>query len=176
LVERSELEWAIFRLAATLPLAIQLDPGMFDVPLWNRMEFVHTRDVGVAIAKGVTSNEIWGRTLLIGGGSRCQYTYREIVEAILEGMGVGMLPDEAFGSTPFPTDWIDSAESQRLLGYQERDLEDYVADMTDLLGFRRRLIRWFRPLVRSWLLLKSPYYWRSKIRRLRGAPAASSVR
>ncbi|MCK4448976.1 MAG: NAD(P)-dependent oxidoreductase, partial [Anaerolineae bacterium] len=49
MVKSSGLEWAILRLSATLPLAIQLDPGMFDVPLDNRMEYVHTRDVGLAL-------------------------------------------------------------------------------------------------------------------------------
>jgi nucleoside-diphosphate-sugar epimerase len=175
MIELSKLEWAIFRLAATLPLTIQLDPGMFDVPLWNRMEFVHTRDVGVAIANGVTSNEIWGKTLLIGGGPRCQYTYREIVQGILEAMGVGMLPEEAFGSTPFPTDWLDSAKSQRLLRYQQRDLGDYIAEMVERARFRRRLIRWFRPLVRCWLLMKSPSYRRSKLAWPKRAPARTSV-
>lgn len=67
MLKRSGLEWSIFRLAATLPLALRLDPGMFDVPLDNRMEFVHTRDVGEAVAKGVSNGKIWGRTLLIGG-------------------------------------------------------------------------------------------------------------
>ena len=69
-----------------------------------------------------------------------------------------MLPREAFGSTPFPTDWVDTAESQRLLRYQRRDLGDYIQEMSALLGFRRRLIRLFRPLVRLWLLRKSPYF------------------
>lgn len=174
MIELCESECAIFRLAATLPLAIQLDPGMFDVPLSNRMEFVHTRDVGTAIANAVVSDEIWGKTLLIGGGSRCQYIYREIVEGILDAMGVGMLPEEAFGSTPFPTDWVDSTESQRLLDYQERDLEDYIAEMVDLLGFKRRLIRCSRPLVRCWLLMKSPYYRRAKLMRPKRAPARIS--
>jgi len=31
MVKASQLEWTILRLAATLPLAIKLDPGMFDV-------------------------------------------------------------------------------------------------------------------------------------------------
>ena len=115
MVRASGLDWVIFRLAATLPLAIQLDPGMFDVPLENRMEFVYTRDVGLAIANGVGSEDVWGRVLLIGGGARCQYTYREIVRRILEAMGVGMLPEQAFGSVPFCTDWLDTSESHRLL-------------------------------------------------------------
>jgi nucleoside-diphosphate-sugar epimerase len=158
MIKLSGLEWSILRLAATLPLAIKLDPGMFDVPLCNRMEFVHTRDVAVAIANGVTSERIWGKTLLIGGGPRCRYTYREIVQAVLEAMGVGMLPERAFGSVPFPTDWVDSAESQRLLRYQQRDLKDYVAEMVELAGFKTRLIRFFRPAVRFGLLMRSPIY------------------
>jgi UDP-glucose 4-epimerase len=175
MVKASGLDWAILRLSATLPLAIRLDPGMFDVPLDNRMEFTHTRDVGVAIANGVSSEEIWGKILLIGGGPRCQYTYREIVGCILEAMGVGMLPEEAFGSTPFCTDWVDTAESQRLLGYQRRDLRDYVREMVPLLGFRRHLVRLFRPIVRRWLLRKSPYLGRSRLRSLKRVPAARLV-
>ena len=167
MVRASGLDWTIFRLAATLPLAIQLDPGMFDVPLENRMEFVYTRDVGSAIANGVSSEDVWGKILLIGGGPRCQYTYREIVGRILEAMGVGMLPEEAFGSTPFCTDWLDTTESQALLDYQRCDLEDYVQEMVALLGTRRHLIRVFRPIVRRWLLRKSPYFRDS------GSPRAS---
>jgi nucleoside-diphosphate-sugar epimerase len=157
MVRASGLTYAILRLSATLPLAIQLDPGMFDVPLENRMEFVHTRDVGLAMANALASEEVWGQTLLIGGGPRCQLYYREIVGRILEAMGVGMLPEEAFGQVPFCTDWVDSTQSQRLLDYQRHDFEDYVREMVELLGYRRHLIRLLRPFVRAWLLRKSPY-------------------
>jgi nucleoside-diphosphate-sugar epimerase len=161
MVKASGLEWAILRLSAVLPLAIQLDPAMFDVPLNNRMEFVHTRDVGVAFANAVTCEEVWGKVLLIGGGPRCQLYYRDIVRGILEAMGIGMLPEEAFTTVPFPTDWVDSTESQRLLQYQQHDFDDYVREMVALLGFRRHLIRWFRPFVRHALLQRSPY-WRAR--------------
>jgi len=181
MVRDSGLEWAIFRLAATLPLAMKLDPGMFDVPLDNRMEFVHTRDVGLAIANGISSEEIWGKILLIGGGPRCQHTYREIAGQVLEALGVGTLPEEAYGSMPFCVDWLDTAESQRLLNYQRRDLGDYVQEMLALMGYRRHLIRLFRPLVRHWLLGESPYLkearkarkaradWRGKVAIISGA-------
>lgn len=158
MIEASGLEWTILRLSATLPLTIKLDPGMFDVPLDNRMEFVHTRDVGVAIANAVSSQDVWGKILLIGGGSRCQYYYREIVQRVLDATGVGMLPKEAFGSTPFCTDWVDTTESQRLLHYQRRNLGDYIQEMSALLGYRRRLIQLLRPIVRHWLLRKSLYF------------------
>jgi nucleoside-diphosphate-sugar epimerase len=157
MIKASGLEWAILRLSATLPLALRLDPAMFDVPLDNRMEFVHTRDVGLAFANAVSSEEVWGKLLLIGGGPRCQLYYRDIVARILEAMGIGMLPEEAFGSTPFPTDWVDTSESQRILRYQQRDFDDYVREMVALMGFRRHLVRLFRPLARWWLLRRSPY-------------------
>lgn len=156
MIRSSGLEWAILRLAAVLPIAMKMDPGMFDVPLDNRMEYVHTQDVGLAFANAVSSRDVWGKTLLIGGGPRCQYTYREITTKVLAGMGVDMLPDEAFGSTPFPTDWLDTAESQRLLQYQRYTLDDYVQHMQALMGFRRHLVRAFRPLIRYFLLKQSP--------------------
>ncbi len=163
LIRCSGLEWTILRLAAALPLALKLDPGMFDVPLDNRMEFVHTRDVGCAIANAVGSDDVWGRILHIGGGPRCQYYYREIVQRVLDAVGVGMLPERAFGSVPFCTDWLDTTESQALLQFQRRDLEDYIKDVRGLMGYRRHLARLFRPVIRRRLLRESPYYRRSII-------------
>lgn len=158
MVRASGLEWSILRLAASLPIAMKMDPGMFDVPPDNRMEYVHTRDVGLAFANAVTCREAAGKVLLIGGGSRCQYLYREITGKVLAGMGLGPLPEEAFTTVPFPTDWLDTAESQHLLAYQRHTLDDYVRDMQRRLGARRHLVRAFRPLVRYLLLKQSPYY------------------
>ena len=59
---------------------------------------------------------------------------------------------------PFPTDWLDTAESQRLLAYQRHTLDDYVRDMQGRLAGRRHLVRAFRPLVRYLLLSQSPHY------------------
>jgi UDP-glucose 4-epimerase len=162
LIRSSGLEWAILRLAASLPIAMKLDPAMFDIPLDNRMEYVHTRDAGLAFANAAGSPDVWGRILLIGGGPRCQYLYREITERVLEGLGLGPLPEEAFSSTPFPTDWLDTAESQRLLQYQRHTLDAYIQDMVSHLGPRRVLVRAFRPLVRTVLLKQSPYYHEGK--------------
>ncbi len=162
MVRECGLQWAILRFGAVLPLAIKLDPGMFDVPLDNRMEFVHTRDVGLAIANTVKSEHVWGKIWLIGGGPASQFIWRDMVGSMLDAIGVGMLPDEAFGTEPFCTDWLDTRESQRVLRFQTRDLNDYIGDMTQMLGFRIPLIKAFRPLVRRWLLGKSPYMPRQR--------------
>jgi hypothetical protein len=156
LVQSSKLVWSIYRLGAALPLRLVLDPDMFNVPLDNRIEFVHTRDVGVAISNGLSKNEVWGRVLHIGGGPECQYYQREIMEGVLEAVGIGMLPDEAFTDVPFPTDWLDTADSEAILQFQRLTLKDYIQDVKALLGYRRHFIQLLRPFIRAWLLRHSP--------------------
>lgn len=177
MVKNSGLTWSIFRLAAALPISLRLDPGMFDVPLWNRMEFVHTKDVGLAIARGVSSEEIWGKILHIGGGPSCQLYYREILEGVLGSLGIAPLPESAFTEEPFATDWLDSSESQRILNFQTRTFADYIRDMHKAFGFRRYLVKAFSPIVRQYLLSRSPYYrlkrqgktWEGKVALVTGA-------
>lgn len=174
MIRASGLRWSILRLAATLPLSLKLDPGMFDVPLDNRMEYAHTRDVGLALANAVGSDAIWGRTLLIGGGARCQFVFGEIVEAILGSMGLEMLPPEAFATAPFATDWLDTEESQRLLHYQTRTLGDYLVDMKRMLGPRLPFVKLFRSAVRRSLLAQSPH-WRRHVEKARHGAADSKT-
>ncbi len=156
MIRESGLTWAIFRLGAALPVRLVIDPGMFDVPLDNRIEFVHTRDVGLAIANALEDDRVWDKIWHIGGGARCQLYQREIVEGVLDAVGIGMLPEEAFTSVPFPTDWLDTTESQEVLNFQRHTLQDYIDEVVSMLGLKRHLIRLFRPLIRAWLLRKSP--------------------
>jgi UDP-glucose 4-epimerase len=156
LVRESGLDWVIFRLAAALPVRLIFDPGMFDVSLDNRIEFVHTRDVGLAIANALEIEEAWGRTWHIGGGPACQIYQRDLVESVLDVVGLGMLPEEAFPSEPYPTDWLDTMESQKVLHYQRYTLQDYLQDLKSKLGFRRYFVRMLRPIIRAILLSKSP--------------------
>ncbi len=155
MIRRSGLAWAIFRLGASLPIRLLMDPAMFDVPLNNRIEFVHRRDVGLAIANGLETDEIWGKVWHIGGGPDCQLYQRELVERVMEAVGVGMLPEDAFTEEPYPTDWLDTEESQKLLNFQRRTLSDYIEDVKKSIGFRRFFIQLFRPLIRVWILSKS---------------------
>jgi UDP-glucose 4-epimerase len=159
LVTGSRLTWSIFRLGAALPIRLIMDAGMFDVPLDNRIEFVHTRDVGFALAEALQCDQVWGKILHIGGGKRCQLYYREMVSAVLGAAGVGKLPASAFTRVPFSTDWLDTDESQSLLGFQRHTIEDYARDLRASVGSLRYLIQSVRPLVARYLLNYSPY-WR----------------
>jgi nucleoside-diphosphate-sugar epimerase len=162
LLQASGLEVAILRFGAVIPIDVLgvLDPLMFEVPLEDRIEFVHPWDVGLALVHAVESDEVWGNTYLIGGGARCQVLQREIIRKPLEAMGIGMLPEEAFGTTHFHADWLDTDESQRVLQYQRYTFDDCVQHMVEYLGWKRPFVRLARPIARRKLLSTSPYYRR----------------
>jgi UDP-glucose 4-epimerase len=158
LIRVSGLDWVILRLGAILSVSLcEMDPLLFKVPTGNRIELIHAHDAGIALANAATGESIRGKTLLVGGGPSCQVYQRDFVGKVMEVVGIGMLPEEAFTSDPFYLDWIDTEESQRLLNYQFKGLDDFLDDIKKHLGFKRYLTRMLRPFIRYWLLNKSPY-------------------
>jgi UDP-glucose 4-epimerase len=174
MVKESGLRWAILRLAASMPIRLIVDAGIFDVPLDNRIEYVHGRDVALAMANTLHTEAAWGRTWLIGGGPDCQFLYRDVATKVLDAFGVGMLPDWAFRTEPFAVDWLDTTESQQVLRFQRHTLDDYVADVKATLGLKRQAVIALRPLIRRHLLRLSPNYTqhRGQGKRLRAGATA----
>ncbi|MFN8376414.1 MAG: NAD(P)-dependent oxidoreductase [Anaerolineae bacterium] len=162
MIKESGITWAILRLSAALPVRLILDDSMFNVPLDNRIEYVHTGDVGLALSNAAESDSVWGKTLLIGGGRKCQMVYRDLVKQVFGAVGIGALPESAFTTVPYSVDWLDTDESQRLLNYQRRTLDDYVRDTLGMLGYLQPVLRLTRPLVRYIMLRQSSYYWQRK--------------
>jgi nucleoside-diphosphate-sugar epimerase len=158
MVKGSGLRWVILRLAASMPIRLIVDAGVFDVPLDNRIEYVHGRDVALALANTLHTEAAWGRTWHVGGGPACQFLYRDLAAQVLAAFGVGMLPDWAFRSEPFGVDWLDTSESQQVLRFQRHTLDDYVADVRAALGPKRAAVIALRPLIRRHLLRLSPNY------------------
>lgn len=162
LIKNSGLDWSIFRLSY-IPNSkkIKLDPLMFDMPLDTLLEFTHTKDCGLAIANAITKEEIWGRMFNIGGGKDCQLMYKDFLHQMLKVMGVGPLPDEAFGTNPFHCGYYDTEESQALFNYQRHTFEHLLEEMKNQAPVKVFLARTFQPFVRWYILSKSKYY-RSK--------------
>ncbi len=160
-VKASGLQWAIFRFADVPPLeARQPHPIMFSIPLDTRFEMVHTHDVGLAIANGLSS-EIWGKTWLIGGGTSCQTHYRDYLYRSLEIVGIGKLPASAFGTDEYCTDWLDSEASEQLLHYQRHTFDQIMTELeqfTRPAGLLRLAMPIIAPLARRQILKMSPYY------------------
>ena len=164
LIKKSGLDWSILRIAFAPPEAGgSFDPVLFDLELNSRLEFVHPRDVGLAIANAVSSTEIWGKTLLVGGGKGSQLILRNLIRELLGVIGIRPLPDEAFASPPAsPLDWVDSTESQRLLNYQRHSFEDYISETRASMGVAGYVIRLFAPLIRRSMLKQSPFLKQNK--------------
>jgi UDP-glucose 4-epimerase len=163
LVRESGLTWSIFRYADVPMLALRSPvPIMFELPLNQRIETLHPLDAGLAGARGVASEEAWGKTWLIGGGKSCQLTYGEYLAKLFAAMEMGgPLPESAFTTKAYVTDWLDTEESQRVFQYQRHGFDDIVRHIAALLtGVKRKLARLSQPVVREYMLGLSPYYRR----------------
>lgn len=161
MIKNSGLVWAIYRFADVPPLAARKPhPIMYRIPLDTRFDMLQTTDAGLAIANGVKLEELWGRVWLIGGGPRCQVYYRDYLNRMMDAMGIGALPEEAFGHDPYCTDWLDSEESQRLLNYQRHSFDEIIDELVKYTapgGPTKFIMPVARPFVRRWILTMSPY-------------------
>jgi hypothetical protein len=97
--------------------------------------------------------------LLVGGGPRGRITYGEMLDRVLGAAGLSPLPREAFGSSPYYSDWVDTEESERLLRYQRRGFQDFLDDVAAEVGWRRPLVHAVAPLIR-WLVVRRSRYYR----------------
>ena len=156
LVAASGLTWAILRLAAVPRFREAFDllriRALFAIPLTDRIEVIHPYDAAMALANAVTSQEIWGKTLIIAGGMRCRMLVRDYYQGYLEAMGIGLFPADRFATTSYHLDWYDTDESQAMLHYQCYSYEDFIHQCRRNLT----LVRWgatlVRPLLRHLLL------------------------
>ena len=162
MVRASELQWAIFRFADIPVLGLRKPhPIMFDIGLDNRIEALHAGDAALAVADALQTPQVWRRIMFVGGGPTCQLTYGEYLSRLLAAMGIPMLPREAFSGEPYCTDWLDTSQSQSLLGYQRHDFDAIADAMAAGLGWKRRLVPVVGRFARAAMLRLSPYHARA---------------
>lgn len=159
LIKQSGLEYVVARFS-DVPDVKQPHPIMFAIPLDQRFEVIHGDDIALAIANTLKTAEVWGQTILIGGGPRCQIRYRDYLFGMLEALGIGPLPEEAFGQPLYCTDWLDTEYSQQVLQYQRHTADEIIQDIARELGWKRYLAGLSRPIVRRNILKMSPYWKR----------------
>ena len=163
LIRTSSLEWSIFRFGYIPSFSnLKFDPIMFDIPLDTCMEFIHVEDAATALTNALSTEKIWGKTLLVAGGDKCRATYKEFMAGMLTVFGVGPLPDEAFGDKGFHCGYMDTKESQQLLNYQKHTFNALLQELRGNTKIIRFFGRAFRPIAKWFLLRKSPYYSKNK--------------
>jgi nucleoside-diphosphate-sugar epimerase len=157
LIKQSGLEHLIARFC-DVPDIKEPHPIMFDIPLDQRFEIMHGDDVALAVANTLMTPEVWGQTVLIGGGPRCQIRYRDYLFGMLDAIGIGPLPEEAFGHPLYCTDWLDTEYTQQMLQYQRHSADEIIQDIAREMGWKRYLAGLSRPFVRRNILQMSPYW------------------
>jgi len=159
LLKLSKLQYSIFILGVIIAVQkLTFDSKMFDMPPETNIEVIHPIDIGNAFANSVMNDMIWGKILHIAGGPSCRLKYYDFLSASMEVMGIGPLPEEAFGGTNYFTSFLSSEESNLLLDYQKHSYQDILLDMRKNNKLKISLAKLFKPLVRRYLLRQSPYY------------------
>jgi len=157
-VQDSGLEWCIFRFADVPVMGFRPPhPIMYEIPLSQRFHILHTLDAGLAIANALECDEVWEHTWLIGGGKDCQITYEQFLFGMFSVMGIGKLPEKAFTTKPYVSDWLDTTASEALLHYQHHSFTDILREIEGHSRIQRRLIPPVRSLVHWYLLRMSQY-------------------
>jgi nucleoside-diphosphate-sugar epimerase len=168
ILQASSLEWMILRLTAvpSLRMAMEIPSLMYEVPFDNRMEPVHTWDVGLACVNAIKAFDN-KRIMNIAGGDSCRMTSGDYITRLLESFGVGAIPRECFKEPKhdkdwFHLDWLYTKDSQELLKYQRYTFEDFAQEFENRIKFRRKLISLVSPIAKLYLILRSPYYKENK--------------
>jgi nucleoside-diphosphate-sugar epimerase len=154
IVKESKLDWVILRFAESPYLEVELTPSylkqMYDIAWFNRVEFIHPKDIATACKNAVTTNEA-REIYIIAGGPACQSTFYEQITQIF---GIFKLPPpkkEKFKQTPYYLDWYDTRRSQAVLQFQERNLANYLNDLKENLGWKVGAIRFFAPIAKYFI-------------------------
>lgn len=148
---QSAIPWCVLRVgvsvdARTLGTELDMVRKLFAVSPDNPLEYVHPADVAEAVVNCLDNPEALRRIWLIGGGADCRVTQHEFLSVALNALGV-TLPRDMLGKDEFYTHWMDTAESQRVLRFQNHRFDSYRQEMAQRLGWLHPLVRPLAPLV-----------------------------
>ncbi len=156
LLRASGLTYTILRLSAVPRFDEGFDPlrirTMFSISPADRMECIHPYDAALALANACSSEDVWGKTLIVSGGPTCQMTMADYYRGYLDAIGVGPLDARYFATDSYHLDWYDTAESESLLHYQQHSYADFVRELRRRTWPTRIAATTFRPLARAFLL------------------------
>jgi len=134
---------------------------IYRLPCDQRSEFLHVEDAATALINSLNCKKAIGKTFIISGGKKNQYTHYERLKIVYKkAYGLTPPPKKRFTKDPYPLDWYDTAESEKILKYQKRTLHDFADDIKNNLAFNPKLIRFFAPIIELIIYNKifSPIY------------------
>ncbi len=117
-VRRSGRAYTILRVAGIAVPSFLEPPEPWPFTAQQRLEFVNRDDVVTALVNCVGNRAALGRTLHVAGGGEWRMHGHAYAGAFYEAYGLP-LESASFQERPGPYDWYETADSQRILGYQQ---------------------------------------------------------
>lgn len=141
LLKESSLDWRILRYSVIMnPTFVpnkELIKFGFQIALNTHVEPVHVKDLAVATYHALVKKEASHKIFLIAGGEKNRITYKEYITKVLMGSLGALQPEdvpwERFIEKPYYLSWYDTTESQEILQFQTRSVDDLVLDMQALI-------------------------------------------
>jgi nucleoside-diphosphate-sugar epimerase len=170
LIINSGIDYCIFRISyVTAVEMLKFRQIMFHIPLDTPLEIIHVKDVAQAIVNAIESDKVWRKIFTLGGGKDSQIIYKENLRDYYEIMGFGrdFLPDTAFAKTGTYGGIFDPQETrnlQNLLNYQRHTIQDFYNEVKKSIGVKRYLFPLIKPIARWYILRKSEFYQKFKIK------------
>ncbi|MEI2713760.1 MAG: NAD-dependent epimerase/dehydratase family protein [Nocardioides sp.] len=165
LVRSAALPWLILRVGGVVDIeqSVRLDPAVMyfesTMPGNGRIHTVDVRDAGKAFANAVEAAAAQ-QILMIGGDESHRKLHHEFTDEFARALGMRRgLPDKP-SSDPdvddswYATDWMDTAEAQQVLDFQDHTFADTLAAVRHHAGLLGLVIAPFSglsKLVLSWM-------------------------
>ena len=124
----SGVNFVILRIASIAVPEFIEPPEPWPFTAEQRVEMVHRDDVADALRNSVNSKEAIGKIFNIAGGKTWRLYGKNYVEDFFKVMGAP-LDMAVYRDSIGWNDWYDTEESQRILGYQNRDYQCYYGQM-----------------------------------------------
>ncbi len=146
----SSCSWSIVRVgvsvdARTLSADLVTLRRLRSVHPDHPLHWIHPRDVASAIAAAIERREARRRVLCLGGDASTRVTHHAFLSTAAAALGLP-LPRSLLGRASYPTCWLDTSESDRLLGPATRSFSVYRDELTARLAAARSVIE---PLARA---------------------------
>ena len=135
---------------------------MFNRSLDNRVEIAHPEDTALAIVNSVKNfDSVRGNTMIISSGPEGRMYHKDRIQALMKTFGLPMPPRERFIQHQDASDWYDTEKSQRLLHYQNKNLDDCIETYKKELSIRFTPL--FLPFIHN---IVGPLFGKSIVRRI----------
>ena len=161
-LQKSQLDWTIFRLAAIMGNH-KISKLMFHQPLNTALEICTPRDTARAFVNAIDKqSELSKKIFNLGGGESCRISYEHFLERSFAIFGLGALdfPERAFADKNFHCGfYADGDDLENIVHFRHDSLEDYFEMEADKVSAFRKTVTSFLKKPIKWFLLKKsdPY-------------------